>query len=50
MLPHELPGTGLETFDPYQDPTMAAAAALYGGAPHCPFDGQGNYLCICAEI
>jgi hypothetical protein len=40
--------TGMETFNPYDDPTIATSAALYGGAWWCPIDPDGNNLCICA--
>ncbi|MBV9111028.1 MAG: hypothetical protein JO306_16600 [Gemmatimonadetes bacterium] len=41
------PVTGMETFDPYHEPTISTNAALYGGAPWCPYDPDGNYLCVC---
>ena len=37
----------METFNPYQDPTLSPSAALYGGADWCPWDPDGNYLCVC---
>ncbi|HET6762218.1 MAG TPA: hypothetical protein VFH27_01070 [Longimicrobiaceae bacterium] len=37
----------LETFDPFTEPTLSTSAALYGGAPSCPWDPYGNYLCVC---
>jgi hypothetical protein len=40
---------GMETFDPYQEPSLATAAAFYGGQPWCPIDPDGNNLCICAD-
>lgn len=42
-----VPVTGLTTFDPYLEPTIATNGGLYGGAPWCPIDPQGNILCIC---
>ena len=41
--------SGLWTFDPYQD-ALGTTPALYGGAPWCPIDPDGNNLCICAEL
>lgn len=45
--PVEPVSLGMETFDPYQEPTLATNAALYGGQPWCPWDPDGNYLCVC---
>ncbi len=53
MLGFPLPGdphSGLETFDPYGETSLVSSASLYGGAPWCPIDPDGNNLCICAEV